>query len=70
MLLWGRRAGQGIRIGLAEGVGRGTTVGELFSTGPIEIVMICIDRSVVRVGIQADPRLKILRSELLDKSGR
>lgn len=70
MLLLGRKAGQGIRIGLAEGVGQTTTVAELFSDGPKEIVVICIDGSVVRVGIQADLRRRILRSELLDKSAR
>lgn len=70
MLVLGRKARQGIRIGLAEGVGQATTVGELFSNGPIEIVVTCIDGSMVRLGIEADQRFKILRSELLDKSER
>lgn len=70
MLVLGRKAGQGIRIGLAEGVGQTTTVGELFSNGPIEIVVTSIDGSMVRLGIEADQRFKILRSELLDKSER
>ena len=70
MLVLGRKTGQAIRIGLAEGVGQATTVGELFSNGPIEIVVTSIHGSMVRLGIQADQRFKILRSELLDKSER
>ena len=70
MLVLGRKAGQGIRIGLVEGVGQATTVGELLSGGPIEIVVTSIEGSMVRLGIEADQRFKILRSELLDKSER
>lgn len=33
MLLLGRRAGQGIRIDLAEGIGQATTVAELSAAG-------------------------------------
>ena len=67
MLVLGRKAGQGIRIGLAEGVGQATTVGELFSNGPIEICVTRIDGETVRLGIEADQRFKILRSELSEK---
>ena len=70
MLVFGRRAGQGIRIDLAEGVGHATTAAELFSDGPIEIVVTSVNGLMVRVAIQADPRLKVLRSELLDTADR
>lgn len=64
MLVLSRKEGQVVRINLAKGVAPSLTVGELFSAGPIEITVTRIAGGTVRLGIQADRRLTILRGEL------
>lgn len=66
MLVLSRRMGEVIRISLAEGVSPATTIGQLFSDGPIEVVVARVVGKAVKIGIKADPRFKILRSELID----
>lgn len=41
-----------------------TTIGELFRDGPIEITVTQVAGNRVRLGIQADRRLLVLRTEL------
>lgn len=68
MLVLGRRVGEIVRISLADGVSPQTTVGDLFRGGPIELVVTRITGKEVKIGIEADPRFKILRAELAGKS--
>ena len=67
MLVLSRRAGEAVRIELADDVPPFLTVGDLFSQGPIEITVTRISNGAVRIGISADQRLTILRSELRNK---
>lgn len=64
MLVLSRKAGEVIRIELAEGVPPSTTVSELFGHGPIEITVTRIAGGSVKLAIRADRRLTILREEL------
>lgn len=70
MLVLSRKEGERIRIDLAKGVSPSLPVGELFSQGPIEIIVTRILGRTVRVGIQADQRFTILRGELLPKGSQ
>lgn len=67
MLVLSRKEGEVIRINLANGVSPSISVGELFSQGPIEIMITRIVGPSVRLGIQADRRFTILRGELPPK---
>lgn len=67
MLVLGRRVGEVVRISLADGVSPQTTIGDLFRSGPIELVVTRITGKEVKIGIEADPRFKILRAELVGK---
>lgn len=64
MLVLSRRPGEGLQIELVEGAAPTTTIGELFRDGPIKITVTQVERNRVKLGIQADPRLLILRTEL------
>lgn len=64
MLVLKRKAGERIRIGLAPDLDPSTPVGDVFQGGAIEVVVSRIDASAVRLGIDADRRLLILRAEL------
>lgn len=64
MLVLSRKVGEVIRIELAEGVPRSTTVSELLGRGPIEITVTRIAGGSVKLAIRADRRLTILREEL------
>ena len=64
MLILARKAGQAFRITPAAGLDPAMSVGELFSHGPIEIVVTDIGRSVVKIGIKAHKGLLVLREEL------
>lgn len=68
MLVLGRRVGEVVRISLADGVSPQTTIGDLFHSGPIELVVTRIAGKEVKIGIEADPRFKILRAELAGKA--
>lgn len=63
MLMLNRKPGEAVMIDLVEGVDPRTPVGELFAAGPIEIV-VQRDGQHIKVGIRADARFLILRSEL------
>ncbi len=66
MLILTRRPGESFQIDLAESVDPNMTVCELFADGPIEIVILGVKGSQVRVGTQASDRLTILRDELVE----
>ncbi|BAU47464.1 hypothetical protein SVA_0885 [Sulfurifustis variabilis] len=67
MLVLSRRPGEGLQIELGDSAAPTTTIGELFRDGPIRITVTQVDRNRVKLGIQADPRLLVLRSELHDR---
>jgi sRNA-binding carbon storage regulator CsrA len=64
MLILTRRVGQSFIILPAPGLNLATTVGELFSTGPIEVAVTQVSGMRVRISVAADQRLLILRAEL------
>lgn len=70
MLVLTRRVGEGLRIRLAPGVSGTLTVEELFADGPIEVVVLGVRGNQVKIGIQADKRLVILREELCEGDRR
>lgn len=65
MLMLSRRLGEALQIELGEDTAPSTTIGELFRAGPIEITVTQIVGSRVKLGIQADRRLVVLRTELI-----
>jgi len=71
VLVLKRRVGERVRIELDPQLDRATPVGDLFGTHGIEIVVTEARSTHVKLGIEADPRLLILRDELpAHKSGR
>ena len=64
MLVLTRRAGEIIRIQLAENVDPDISARQLFDYGPIELVVTQIHGTQVKLGIKADRRFLILRDEL------
>ena len=64
MLSLTRKPGQRITIQPAAGLPLTTPVGALFAAGPIEIVVQRAHGQQVRIGIQADAGLLVLREEL------
>lgn len=68
MLILSRKPREALRIELGEDAAPSTTIGELFTAGPIEITVTQIAGNRVKLGIQADRRLVVLRSELYDKA--
>lgn len=64
MLIITRKAGEGIRISLHPAVDPKTPIGEIFSEGPIEVVIARVRDSNVRLGVQAHSAFLILREEL------
>ncbi len=64
MLVLTRKPGQAIQIDLMEDLDPRTPVGELFVTGPIEIIIGGRRGDQVKLGISADKRFRILRDEL------
>ncbi len=64
MLVLTRKPGQAIQIDLMEDLDPQTPVGELFVTGPIEIIIGGFRGDQVKLGIHADKRFRILRDEL------
>ncbi len=67
MLVLTRKPGQKLFVGLDEKIDPIMTAQELFSGGPIEVVVAEVRGAQVRFGIRADPRLVILREELCDE---
>ena len=64
MLILTRKPGQGINIQPAAGLPLTTPVGALFAAGPLEIVLQRVHGQQVRIGIEADAGLRVLRDEL------
>lgn len=64
MLILKRKAGERIRIELDPQLDPATPIGELFRDRAIEILVTQIDAVCVKLGIDADARLLILRDEL------
>ncbi len=64
MLVLTRKPDQAIQIDLMEDFDPRTPVGELFVTGPIEIIIGGRRGDQVKLGIIADKRFRILREEL------
>ena len=64
MLILSRRQGEKLIVDLDETADPNLTVGELFADGPIEIAVLELRASQVRVGIAAPQELVILRAEL------
>lgn len=64
MLILTRKPGQLLTIEPHKTLDLLTPVYELFAYGPIEVTVLRIRGSQVRLGIQADPRLQVLREEL------
>lgn len=64
MLILKRKAGERIRIELDPQLDPATPIGELFRDRAIEILVTQIDAACVKLGIDADARLLILRDEL------
>ena len=66
MLVLTRKPGQIIDITPAPSLDLTTTIGELFSHGPIEVIALAINGSQVRLGIRADLGFLVLRRERYD----
>lgn len=64
MLVLKRKPGERIYIELDPGLDPATPVGDLFGKRGIEILVTQVNASCAKVGIEADPRLVILRGEL------
>ena len=64
MLILTRKPGQLLIITPHASLDRSTPVGELFRNGPIEIAVVRLEGSQVRLGISAPSSLLVLRDEL------
>lgn len=64
MLILTRTLGESVCIDLMEDIDPRTPVAEVFGRGPIEVVITSVRGSEVKLGISADPALRILRAEL------
>jgi sRNA-binding carbon storage regulator CsrA len=64
MLILTRKPGQRIRIVPDPNLDPQTPIAQLFRDGPIEVTIGGIHQRQVKLGIQADARLLILRDEL------
>ena len=63
MLILTRQPGQIITIRPREDLHPGTLVAQLFTDGPIEILVTRVQRNQVCLGIQAHPDLMVKRGE-------
>lgn len=71
MLVLKRKVGERVRIELDPQLDRATPVGDLFGAHGIEIIVTEARATHVKLGIEADSRLLILRDELpAHKNGR
>lgn len=66
MLILTRKPGQRVRIEPDASLDPGTPIGELFASGPIEVVVTRVAGHRVRIGIIAPSGLTILREEICE----
>ena len=64
MLILTRKAGQKIVISPSWDLDLDTTIREVFSAGPITLMINRVQRGQVRLGFEAPPNMLILRGEL------
>ncbi|HHJ15935.1 MAG TPA: carbon storage regulator [Gammaproteobacteria bacterium] len=64
MLVLTRRIGESIYIFPSEELEQGTSVGELFANGPIQITLTRVNGNQARIGIVAPSTLTIAREEV------
>lgn len=65
MLIITRKPGQCLTVDLLHPADAHLPAGELFASGPLEIVVARVEGARVQLGIRAHPRLRILREELV-----
>ena len=65
MLIITRKRGQSIRIAPGPQTDPATPIGEIFATGPIEVLFVQARGAQIRLGITAPLSLIVLREELL-----
>ena len=63
MLVVSRRSDESIQIKLADGADGTLTLNDLFSKGPIEIILLGGNGRRVKMGIEAPPELSIRRKD-------
>jgi sRNA-binding carbon storage regulator CsrA len=68
MLVLTRRSGQSVRLAPDPALDPATPISELFRDGPIHIHVYHMEGGRIRLGIEADPGIVILRDELLPKA--
>jgi len=66
MLVVSRRSDESILIKLADGVDESLTIRDLFSKGPIEIMLLGGNGRRVKMGIHAPEELSIRRKDKCD----
>ena len=64
MLILTRREGESLTLTLDSSIDPATPAGQLFASGPVVITVRRLRGGMVRLGVAADPRLIVLRSEL------
>lgn len=64
MLILTRKPSESVYIDLTEDLDPSTPIGDIFSNRRIEITIARVRGDQVKLGIHADPRLRILRAEL------
>lgn len=64
MLILTRKPGESVYIDLIEDLDPRTPIGDVFKDRRIEITVARIRGDQVKLGVRADPRLRILRAEL------
>ncbi len=69
MLIITRKPGQCLTIDLLHPADVHRPAGELFASGPLEIIVARVEGTRVQLGIRAHPHLRILREELMLSAG-
>jgi sRNA-binding carbon storage regulator CsrA len=64
MLILSRRENESLTISLGAGVDPNTPVSEVFANGPLVVKIARVRGGTVRLGVVADSRVTVLRSEL------
>jgi hypothetical protein len=63
MRIFAARIGETILIDLSDSADSGTTLGELFASGPLQVRLIGTRETSARIGFDAPPALTIVREE-------